>query len=318
LVPVGAGAVLLFSKRWRDAGIYTVISLLPLALLAIVNARRSGSPVNRQAAFHPIGRHHISDALSSISQWILPGQMSLTKLMIAGTLIVVAIAVIGAFALRRRSRTSEPLTFIAFLFILSYLASLILSVSFVDYHTQLDERLLAPALFASTIVVCAWAVRARKPLLLTTFFALLTALAVWRGLVNAHTLHASGNGYASPAWRDSELVRVAREVPSDQIIFTNGADVVYLLAQRPAAPVPATTNATSMLPNPDYDSSLASMQTELVAHRAIVVYFKRFEKRRPYYPTEAELTTRLNLRSIRQTSEGSVLAARLNTTESHK
>ena len=308
LVPVGLGAIILFNKRFRDAAIYMLASLLPLAVLAIVNAGRSGSPVNRQLAFHLLSRHHITDALSSISQWMTPGELSLTKLMIAGALILLAIVTIAGLTWRRRSR-DEPLPSIAALFIFAYLALLILSICFVDFHTQLDERLLAPALFASAIFTSAWVVLARRPMLLTTFFALVTATAVARGMLNAHSLHAAGSGYASLAWRNSELIRATRELPTNQIIFTNGADVVYLLGERPAAPVPAKINATSTLTNPDFESSLAIMQTELAAHRAVVIYFTRFEKRRPYYPTEQELTVRLNLRAIQQTSEGSILAA---------
>ncbi|HEX8522956.1 MAG TPA: glycosyltransferase family 39 protein [Tepidisphaeraceae bacterium] len=285
IVPAGAIFILWTSRtrRLQRALLFVAVALAPLLLVALINKILWGSSVNRTSAFHPLTTHHVRDFALTAAQWLLPQQLSKTKLIVFG--IFITLAGLTAVVLALNSRT--PSATIAALFVCCYLATLAASISFVDYHTPVDERLLLPVAIA-LIPVMARAAQ-HLPSRLALSIALIVTVVTARGVGHARTLHRDGIGYASPAWEQSELIQAIHQQPRDQVIYSNAADVVYLVARRQAFPLPAKVIPTSTRPNPDFENQMIQMAQQLTQHGAKLFYFKRFESKRPYYPSETDL-----------------------------
>src|SRR5206468_3862634 len=98
---------------------------------------------------HLISSRHISEALVTVGQWISPPLASRALMMLTGAIVGIALAYIGIAAIRRRGNDNgAALAGIMLVFALCYGILLATSISIVDFHTHLDERLLVPLLAA--------------------------------------------------------------------------------------------------------------------------------------------------------------------------
>jgi len=301
IIPAAAIAIAISSRGWKKAMSFIAVSMTPLVIVTIANKLKTGSAVNRETAIHPPGLHHFNEAMVTICQWVLPPQMSHAKLVLAGLLISVALLVAIVFSLRDKREM------VLALFALCYVIVLGLSISFVDFHTRLDERLLLPLLFCAVIVFASALHRLAIRRTVVAAARVIVLISLARGALATRSARRDGIGYASPVWEQSPTVAAISQVPPDQVSFSNAADVVYLVARRQAAPVPAKINPTSLLPNPDYSMQLEAMRTQLMHQRAIVICFSRFESKRPYYPTARELEEAMELRERWRGTDGVVL-----------
>jgi 4-amino-4-deoxy-L-arabinose transferase-like glycosyltransferase len=311
---VPAGSIVIFwlaagtrRKRARDAIVFAALCLLPVVIIAAVNNAIWGTTVNRTTAFHLVSRRHLQDGLITLGQWVSPKQIGRKYSLAVGLIVAGTCLLLTPPAMRGRKLLPK----ISILFIASYLAVLLVSISLIDFHTPIDERLLFPVLIAVVIMV-AGAVpnvdRSRAQWIAAAAIAVV-ALTVARGSSEVSTMHRDGIGYASAAWQQSELVQAVKSLPAEKAVYSNAADVVYLVARRQAMPVPAKVNATSLLPNPEYENQLAAMDGDISSGRAVLAYFKKFEAKRPYYPREAELSEKLRLKVQQQANDGTLYDA---------
>ncbi len=311
MVPVGLVITLWMAgdraKRVRDASIFVALCLTPVVMVAAVNKLMWGTSLNRTSAIHPVGLRHLRDGLITAAGWVLPVQVSSEKL-VAGGVIVALAGVVGVVVCLRERRA---LPRVAILFVIFYLLTLGLSISLVDYHTPVDKRLLLPVLMALVIVAASVGQRIAgwNAWLVVICAGIFVTGTIVCGGIESRRMHRDGIGYASAAWQRSELVRAVKAVPAEKVVYSNAADVVYLVARRQAMPVPAKVIATSTLANPDYEKQLTVMGAEIHARRAVLAYFTKFESKRPYYPTESDLAEKLRLRVLVHAKDGGLYEA---------
>jgi hypothetical protein len=281
-------------RRQRDAIIFAAIALLGGVGVSVRYHFVLGTTMNRDIAFHLISVGHLQDAIGTIGGWLFHQDASVViKAMFAAIFLLAIIA-----TLRRR-----PLAIVLGLFIASFAMVLILSISLVDFHTPMDDRILSPIFFAAVALIFSAPVRDKKIALSALAVAIIVCI---QGVPLIRDRYEQGSGYSTRFWRQSPTIAAARNLPSDIWAYSNAADTLYLLTGRLLCiPVPAKTVASSLEPNPKYEHDLEDMRDQIQNHGAVLVYFDRYEKRW-YYPSAAELKKRLGLHRRAHFSDGDI------------
>ena len=321
IIPAGAIALLLVrERRWGarvvDATIFVAIAGSLPAAWSVRNAIMLGSSTNRVVAFHPIGLSHLADAARTFCGWFYINDPTAYALPVLATLVVGVFLVAGALiAVRKLSAPNDAaaMSRTLLLFIVCFAVMLAWSISFVDYHTPVDERILAPVWAAWVIVigvVLATANKLKRPIACATW-GLAIALALVgtaRSAVTVRNQHNRGGGFAHTQWRNSPTLAALRELPRERILYSNAPGVIYLLTNWPVViSLPTEYNASSRLPDPDYPQRLAQMREDLQSGRAVLVYLDRYGARRWRYPSSEELEKQLALHPLARRADGVIL-----------
>ncbi len=312
--------LVLFMKGSREkvvsAAAFGLVSSLPLGLWLIHNWVLTGAATDRVFAVHWIRLADLQTAASTISDWILPSPTpilirTIVLLLLAASLVIGLIR--GQQRPRRRAMTSSDLWLFALLiFIFVYGLGLVISISFFDASTSLDDRMLSPIFIAVLIlgVYIAWrwfrvvqGSRAKQTVLVGVI-----ALFVLSGLIRTAfwvaIARSDGQGFASRVWRQSPLVQVAATIPESDKVFTNGPDVIYFLTGRRAALIPAKVDSMTRQPNVAYPAQVSAMRQEL-GKGAVLIDFRAINWRW-YLPSEKELVHQLMVCPIFADSDGVV------------
>jgi hypothetical protein len=326
-----------FGRRCLDALGFGLIACAPMALWAIRSIRVGEGVSDREFVFHPAGLRQIVVGLSTVSSWLLLGKVR-SDLRIFFFVVEIVAAGLFVFYLRRRRqaqvaveeyhpdnaatggifrtrRGSSPLLIILLIFIVSYLAFLIFTASFVDADTVLDARALLPVHVAAIVLVCGLARKTfesfkERSAIRTTFVALAIIFVVsysTRGAIWFMHTRQDGQGYASRAWRESETITQVKKLPAGVPIYSNAYDAIYYLTNRPAIYIPEKVKHGTGLDNENYATEVASMGREIKERNGVLVYFYTLPERW-FLPSEAELKQQLNLRNMDINSDGSVYA----------
>lgn len=323
LVAAGAAATFFLTKegwgkRFMHTAIFALISCVPLIVWGAGNLILAGAATGRKIAYHPPGREHLESFLGTISTWLFP----VRDPPFANWINIIVVAVLGLLSVivmrrwqqgvREGPQGPKVLATLLGLFILSYGLLLLVSISFLD-APPLDNRILSPAyvalvlFFLCLVPTSVTGLGPKKlrilPLLLGMAFVLfaasqLTQSASWLGQSYEH-----GVGYASRRWNQSELMKYVKALDPKVPIFTNGPDIIYLLAGRPAHMFPVRIDPDTGLPNNNYAYELATMRKVLQEERGVVVYFRRVTWRW-YLPAESETNEGLSL--LAKTEDGAV------------
>ena len=169
--------------------------------------------------------------------------------------------------------------FIVTLQAIFYFVVLLLSLTFLDASTALENRILVPAFICLILVFVyllsnlwntgfAWAPWAAG------IMAVIVLLAgIYDGRRAIIDLHTDGQGYASAYYRNSLTIDALKRMPQ-VIIWTNRVPAVNLLADRPAYALLAPIDPLTRQKRPNYDSSLQGIRTSVLNGKAILVVFE--------------------------------------------
>lgn len=249
LIVVGGIGVLLFSaapmrRRILNGGLFTFIAFLPLLLWFARNQAAAGSEATRAFAFHPVGRAHFQQMIDAFSSWLfiplsLPGWLKgiILLALIGGVLLVI---------IRRDGPRRPALLKLLLLFVPVYLVLLLLSISFFDANTPLDQRILSPVYMAGLVIFLfaghsLWTQtqpqRFVRPLLLggVVFFFAAHILQAAPWLMRASQ---EGLGFHHIAWQRSSLMAEVKTLPDEVVLYANTPDAVYFLTGRLAHSLP--------------------------------------------------------------------------------
>jgi 4-amino-4-deoxy-L-arabinose transferase-like glycosyltransferase len=317
ILPAGGVALLLARQRpWHrrliDAAVFMAFGVLAPAAWSVRNRLVLGSSTNRVLAFHPIGFDHLIDAARTFCAWLFttePPTFAPRALPAVATLLVIAL-IVAAVIFARRS----ALAVVCLLFIAAFAVTLAVSISFVDFHTPADERILSPVYVASLLLTGVLLAGARSDptssrAIVSWSLAILFAIGcIARSAMTAKDLHDNGGGFAHVKWRTSPVLAALRDqVPRERLLYSNAPGAIYLLSGWPVViSIPAEYSASSRLPNDDYPQRLAQMTDDLRAGRALIVYLERYGSGRWYYPSGEQLKKRLGLHRLVHRSDGDI------------
>jgi hypothetical protein len=322
LVATGIGGIFFLCKKtyyrkFIDLVILTSISSLPIIVWVIRNLYVSGTLTNRKIVFHPITYYHFRYAIDTISRWFLPETVHKIIRAIVLFVVIIALLISGIFLLIKKRKDSvrqrgEKIPYLLILFILIYTGFLIFSISFFDAHTLMDYRILSP-IYVSGLILVLWMIQRllsyTKEIPLLKSILLLTGIAFSGSYLVRGTgwiIHTSrdGQGYASKAWHNSEIIKKIRNLPSEIPIFTNLPDAVYILTGRSAFMIPDKVNPESRQTNNNYLSEIDRMREWLKNKDGVLIYFNTIQ--RWYLPQENELKEQLQLLLIARETDGSM------------
>ena len=303
--------LLLWPGSWRRRALAaaTAVSLPALALAAwmLRNRLLTDTATNRPLGFHPPGRAYFGMAWATLKGWFtypVPAELPWTEIRVLAFLALLAAA--GLLWARWRRATdrparpaeasgksppsrpagapaarldARPLAAVLAIFAVAYALFHLLAVTVFDAHAKPDTRQMMPlyvallALVALAVTAAAWRAPLRWP---RTVLATLAAVVVltlaaggysWLSLVRQH-----GMGYNSRTWRHSQTLSRVRDLPPDRLIYTNGQDVLALLAGRDTYALPRHTDVVAGQLNPDFRPQCQQMIDRLRRDDGLLVY----------------------------------------------
>ncbi|MDX9974698.1 MAG: hypothetical protein RBU21_17060 [FCB group bacterium] len=289
LIATNVLAILVLAASWslRDRLAKTVfvgiVSATPLlAWLAFNHLRGAGTEV-RSLVYHPLSESHIREALETVSGWFGLGANLGWVLM----LLVLLVTLIPWF-LRRHTPDSLIAARLLSIYTLSYVAFIVLSISWADAHTPLDARILVPifpsvfllALHAFWPIRWKWA-RALGVLLLAVplLLNLPSSYALWK------TSFRDGTGFGSRVVQQMPALEFIRSLPPTWSTGTNTPEIFQLYLEQQATMFPRSTDPITRTENPEYQEELAQMATRA----DLLVYFAAGGYRW-YLPSTEELS----------------------------
>lgn len=327
LVTSGLLGIFFFSRqasyrRSIASIIFAGLTCFPMALWIRRNVYVAGRATGRKMVFHVIGSGHVNSALSTLSTWLFAplvpgvGQGVLLQVGATSVLALIILLLLREKKLTGNVRTNHPVAKMLPLlatFICSYGILLAVSISFFDAQTPLDDRILSPIYTSGLILfLCLGhkAMTTRRGNHAIGIFTIVLCIALAASYAARATtwvirMHTDGQGYASRAWRDSEIMERIRNLPSGTPIYSNGADAIYLLTGRPASMLPANADPASLQINGSYMDELIRMKHLLAKKDGVLVYLNAIAWRR-YLPSETKLKEQLTLRLLTRGVDGSI------------
>jgi hypothetical protein len=314
-VPALFFGIVLFRKtkpfnRLRNAISLSLLTVLPLTFWFLRNWIITGNPTNRGFALHPITMGKLRTGLNTVSNWILPGRIAGTARDVLTAVFLVSVLLIFLYSLSKIIKNSEGiktesrdmhLPVVLGLYILSYTAMLIITISSMDAQLSLTPRPLSPIYLLGTIALLsvfpssfkrsAWILPGIT--MAGIFFVLaFNSIHAVKFVSRAHD--GSMMMYAGEGWQDAAIIQQVRGLPDGIPIYSNGDDAVYFAAGKPAVRLPQKYNPFTLKFDPLYGSEIERMRTILGDGEGVIVYFNGITWR-GYLPTIQELEATMPL-----------------------
>jgi len=266
--------------------LHVLLLSLPAGMLFLpwyVHTSGSAAFFSRRFAVHPPGAEHVRQWAVTVVNWLAPG---------ATRILFVPLVLFAAYGLVRflkKRRPDWPRDFRLFLTVAAvYLLFIILSITFFDYDTPLDTRILAPvylSLLPVTVYVWYEWLRAGDKLALT-------AGVLWLG---SHAVYLAERPFVFQeraafieALKNDGVKKILRQYPG-RTVYTNVPGYV-----RYAAPddtlirlLPPRYDRSSLRPDPDFAGKWGRVKKKISEGRAIVVWYPFVS--RPFLPDTAAL-----------------------------
>lgn len=292
LATLAAGAVALlctaglWKERIQRLGLFWGSALAWVLVWTVRNSALTGSATNRTLGFHAIPTENWLEGVRNFWAFILPVRIPLQdwlpiEFWVALTGLLILIILAGLFlglrgALQRSHRDAGA--WLVGLHLAAYLATILLSMTFVDASTLFEDRILAPV-YVDLIVLLAWGLTRVDKLARANFRPALIALVVLLALSfaddarkTALELRVDGQGYASSFWSNSQTMDRVRRLP-EVMIYTDRLAAVSLLADRQAYALLSPTDPVTREPRPNFEKTQAGIHAALLEGRAVLVVF---------------------------------------------
>jgi hypothetical protein len=267
--------------------------ILVLPWLVFSNTQ-SHEAINRDFAIHLISLNHLKGLGGSIFRFFNPSQVLVlgVLLLIFGLLFFWTT---GTKLFRKIDITKFNYNQRIFgLGMLSYFLFLLISISFFDFKTPLNVRMLFPlfVVLIFFIVSLEWDLRFSKIQVAGKVFI---SLIVITHLVNftrySLDFAQNGDGFTATSWKHSPTLEKSKAY-AGRVIYSNAANVLNFYGISGTVNLPLKLEPTSRKPNPQYENEFSQMKQNTLANTGIVVIFKN-KKWWDYLPTTNELNNNL-------------------------
>ncbi len=286
---VAGVAGLVRRRRLLDGLVFAAVGVVPVA--AWLAWAGSG---DRPLVFHPFGWDYLGQAVRPLSRWLVPWPGPPV-----GSVLAVMLVTAGVILARRHpgsADTQAALPWLLVAFAVTYLVVLVANRTFTDATGRLDARFLLPLHVVTILLVvpALWRRALPRPALA------LAGLVVLAQVAGAVSWTAGGvtddsigrRGYTAAAWEHSSIVTYLAS--TDEPVYTNGFDAVFLHTGRSTVPIPAEKDYLTGRANPRYAEELAVLR----AGGGLVAYFDALTFRRSFLPSRADLEAALPLEPI--------------------
>ncbi len=313
-------------QKFRAGVIFFAVSLTPISFWLVRNQWTTGSGTDRRLAFHPLGFEHLSGAVEAVASWF----SAFWEAPAEAQVLAVSLGLFAAFAWWRLNRDRAPagsaelyrrswqVVCLSALTAVTYLCLLFVTISFLDYHTPLDSRILSPAYAMAVLTGISLALSTGQQTQRHKFFAASTGIAIFfialqvpRTWMWSDFVRREGVGYNARVWAQSALLSQLRQVDPATRLFSNAPDLIYTLLGRSSGTIPSKVHPDTRAPNPEFAVQLTKMQEILRVNKGLLIIFDRVDWRW-YLPTAKELESIIPLIAIARTDDGVIYQPREN------
>ncbi len=353
IVAAGALSLYLWSPgrrrvRLSDSALFAVGSSLPMALWILRNHFYADSAAGRHIAYHPLTAYHVRQGVWTVTNWAFPKIPSTEpwRVALVGACIALALLVFAAVRrgreegknaalpvrgarLRRAQRRPErgrrggaDLSYVPRvmgLFALLYAMFILVSITFIDEFTLLNDRILLPVYFSGLIVIPCLVHRVLKGqegwkrYVLVGLSVLAAVVLIDQNVKRTRewveSVREKGMGMEVLNFPGNRVAAWARTLPGNPLIYSNGGMALHFalggfkLRQLPQkSPRPSGEIG---LADAEFMRKMDELRREMAKHDAKIVYLERYAFRE-YIATEADLKKAMPLRKIAQAEDGAI------------
>jgi len=239
-------------KRFTSLAFFLLGAMPPIFAWMIRNKLVGGSATNRAVEWHPVTLENTQRGLKAFFSFLIPLQDAQNNWIENYTLLGIVLGFltlallfwflsqgIKYFAKPKENNQPEVIPFVTALYIFGYMESLLVSLSFFDAATPLNDRILSP-IYVSVLILLAYflhkrfeqgkIVVKRLSILLAIFFVVNFGFAQ---VGTVEMLQETPHGFASWRWRESTVIEAIRNLPDDVEVHTNQPAAVYFWTDRP-------------------------------------------------------------------------------------
>jgi hypothetical protein len=158
---------------------------------------------------------------------------------------------------------------------LVYLACILLSLTFFDASTRLDNRILAPVYvaFLCALFTMLGSLSVRWQWVGGVIATLLILMNITATISTLSDFFWNGKGFTGKNWKESQAVAYVRENADDSIIYSNQGLVLHFLTGKPIYEIPEKMDVVMNMERPNYNAELGLMKDRLNNPNAFVVWF---------------------------------------------
>lgn len=181
----------------------------------------------RQFFVHIITAEKLKELLNTFLMWIVPNMDFGGLLTITFLLMIFYLGYVKKFNFRK-GLIEKSYQRLLRLMITAYLAFLILSISFFDFHTPLDNRILGPIFFITILLLALSLPKCffdRNNWQLASMIVFLLILISLTSINSWRTHKNYGGGFTHKMWNQSETLAATIQI-KDKVIYSNGYDVI--------------------------------------------------------------------------------------------
>jgi len=302
-----------------------LLGFLPLGFWLIKNYLVTGGMANRELFFHPITLGHLRIGMSTVSAWLLPREVPEMLRCILSVVIATGVTALTAvlYLKNRKLKTESPrkifvgtIPLLLVVFIIAYGLFLVFSISFFDASTMPNHRIMAPVFAAALILIVCVVYR----LFVTSndFYRIKTVLVVICVILSVSYLvcgtmwisrsHQDGQGFTSRYWKECETMQMAKSLPEEVDIYTNGIEAIKVNTDKSAHWLPAVMNPLTRERYPGYLSHLDNISVQIKKGTAALVWFDRIDWRN-YLISKEEIRNELPESLLKEFSDGFIYRA---------
>lgn len=284
-------------ERLFSVSVYAGVgSLFPLIWVAY--AARYGADSTRSLVFHPLTGDDLRTLAGTLLHWISPYKRFFTSPFLMLLLLWIGISAWknGARPFRCGSESERYLSGMALIYVL-FIA---VSISFFDFSTTLDGRILGSAWPLLLVAGHAFFRNTSTPRVYVFTVSLMLTSCVVYLCGAAADFHKNGWRYTGTTWRTSEVIAWVKEDDPEKVVFSNGDYAIRFLASRYESiyPLPRKYSSHTTLRNPDFEMEMERMRSVVMSGHGRIVFFDNIF--RPFYPGPEEL--------LNQFPDGEVMA----------
>jgi hypothetical protein len=286
------------NQMLKRIGIILAAAFLPILAWLGYSLTISGfsSLGNRQFQWHPIPIKTLIEALKNLLTWIAPNDLLTAGLFWGRILSLISLLLLPglvawlAWAIKQHLRATRlpqklggdyALIFAQILHVVVYLGFLVITLTFFDASTPLNDRILSVVYLPEMILFSSAMAWLWKRLsgrmtglrwILAAFCLVLAIFNVKDGYATMNQIGREGQGFAHRGISDSTGIQAIRLMPPT-VIYSNKPGAIFLLTGKSAYVAPTPVDPVTGQSRSNYNDDLAQMQRSVRAGEAILVLF---------------------------------------------
>lgn len=272
-------------RRIEDSLIFGFTSIFLYSLWGLRNFLMGQTASGRSIYFHPIRLDNLRMAATTIISWISLIEGALI-IRLAVTLLIGGLIIWVIVRERSWQKISNSLFWVLLTTITAYAFTLLVSLTFFDASTRLDNRILSPIYLLIVIIIgillpeITFNSQKLKTRDWVLFFLLVGvySLNIVFSVQEFKFVYENGIGYSSPRWKNSKTIQALRTLKPQGPLYSNHSYAINLWSPYVSRWLPETRDWVNDQPVDDFESEIEIMQQNIISENGMLVLFTPEEK----------------------------------------